>query len=94
VLINETWYKCITRTAALPLGYQATFRWTKAGGLNVEWQPTTPCIRSARHWRRLFDAYSAARRQFFRDVATTLGGAVMIADLTGETEVIRPGTRH
>jgi hypothetical protein len=31
---------------------------------------------------------------FMTDVATTMGGAVLVADLTGEIEVVQPGTKH
>ncbi len=82
----------IKRTTALPLGYSATFVWD--GTLSIEWSPDVPRIRSPRHWRKFFAAYQAARRDFFKDVATTLGGAVGVADLTGEFEVISPGTKH
>ncbi|HEV2605006.1 MAG TPA: hypothetical protein VGU24_15220 [Microvirga sp.] len=83
----------IQRTFALPLGFKATFRWAR-NGLAVEWVPAPPCIKSARHWRKFSNAYSAARRDFMRDVATAIGGNVAILDTTGEFEVVRPGTKH
>jgi hypothetical protein len=52
----------ITHTADLPHGYRATFAWSKAGGLKVEWAPDTPRIHSRRQWRKFFAAYQAARR--------------------------------
>jgi hypothetical protein len=89
---NDT--NTITRTAALPLGFTATFSWSRASGLQTEWAPEAPRIHSHHHWRRFFAAYQDARREFMRDVATAIGGAVGIADLTGEFEVVQPATRH
>jgi hypothetical protein len=83
----------ITRTAPLPMGFAATFIWSE-GELTIEWAPSVPHITSARHRRKFFEAYQAARRSSFTDVATTIGGAVLIADTTGETEVVTPGTKH
>jgi hypothetical protein len=82
----------IRRRAHLPHGYSATFTWD--GTLAVEWSPAVPRIHSRRHFNKFFAAYQDARRDFFRDVATTIGGAVAVGDLRGEFEVIQPGTRH
>ncbi len=85
----------ITRTLALPMGYRATFSFTPATqALQIEWEPAVPSIQSPRHRRKFFEAYQDARREFFVDVATSIGGAVAVADLTGELEVIRPSTKH
>lgn len=83
----------ITRTASLPMGFKATFSWSE-GALSIAWAPEVPRITSPRHRRRFFEAYQLARRWFLTDVATTIGGAVLVADITGETEVVRPGTKH
>ncbi len=85
--------KPLKRTAALPLGFEATFTWDD-GAMSVSWEPEVPVIQSPRHWRRFLRAYQDARRDFLRDVATTLGGNVGVADLTGEIEVIQPATKH
>ncbi len=82
----------ITHTARLLFGYRVTFAWD--GSLRVEWEPDVPVIRSARHRRKFFKAYSLARREFMRDEATTIGGNVGIADMTGEFEVVTPATKH
>ena len=81
-------------TAALPHGYRATFTWSETSGLTVAWKPSPPDIRSNRAWRKFRDAYNAARRAFMTDIATTLGGSVLIADIDGPMETIRPATKH
>ena len=84
----------ITQTATLPHGYRATFTWSQAGGLTVEWEPNVPRIHSPRGQRKFRDAYNAARRSFFTDVATTIRGSALILDIDGPTEVIRPASKH
>ena len=84
----------ITRMAALPMGFRVSFSWSRADGLNVQWAPDVPTIHSPRHQRKFLKAYQDARREFMRDVATTIGSAVGVANLTGEFEVVRPGTRQ
>jgi hypothetical protein len=85
----------IRQTVDLPFGYRATFRWSRAMGSGVEWEPDVPRnIRSPRARRKLFEAYSAARRSFNQDVATTIGGAILIVDLDGAMEVVRPAAKH
>lgn len=76
---------CITHThtAVLPHGYRATFGWSQGGGLTIEWAPGVPKIESARHRRRFFEAYQQARRGFIADVATMIGGPVLVLDMTG-----------
>jgi hypothetical protein len=53
-----------------------------------------PHIQSPRAQRKFRDAYNAARRAFFTDVATTIGGSVLVADIDGPTEVVRPASKH
>ncbi len=90
-----------TRTLPLPLGFKVTFSWSEAGSLEAQWTPDVPCIRSPRHRRKFFAAYQAARRDFIRDVATSTGKSVLVADLAGsgdeiefKTEIIRPAAKH
>ena len=84
----------ITQTAALPHGYTATFTWSRAAGLTVAWEPDVPRIRSERARRKFRDAYNAARRAFFTDVATSISGSALILDIDGPTETIRPASKH
>jgi hypothetical protein len=85
----------IRHTASLPLGFVATFTWTGEGEpMSIEWKPTVPRIHSPRHRRRFIAAYEQARREFMRDVATTIGGSVLVADLTGRTELVQPATKN
>ncbi len=85
----------IARALALPLGVKVTFKFTPTThDLQVEWTPGVPSISSPRRRRKFFESYQAARREFFADVATSIGGSIAVADLTGEMEIIRPGTKH
>jgi hypothetical protein len=84
----------ITQTTSLPHGYRATFTWSPAGGLTVEWEPDVPHLRSPRAQRKFRDAYNAARRAFMTDVATSIGGSALILDIDGPSEVVRPASRH
>ena len=84
----------ITGTVALLLGYRATFQWSQAAGFKVLWEPDVPCIRSPRAQRKFRDAYNAARRSFMTDIATSLGGSVLIADIDGPMETVRPAPKH
>ena len=85
-------------TARLPHGYRVTFRFSPERGLWLTWAPHEPNIRSARKWRKFFDAYKSERDAFIRDVATMIGGTVLVADvgaaeLSGFT-TIEPEVRH
>jgi len=84
----------IEHAAELPFGYQATFTWSKDGGMSVKWGPNIPRITSPRARRKFFGAYSAARRAFMEDIATVIGGSVLIVDDDGATEVIPPASKH
>jgi hypothetical protein len=44
--------------------------------------------------RKFLAVYQDARREFMREVATVVGGAVVIADITGEVEFVQPETRQ
>lgn len=86
------------RTARLPHGYRVTFAFAPDAGLVTEWTPHEPRIKSARAFRRFFAAYKAERDAFMRDIATMLGGEVLVADvgapeLSGIT-TIRPEAVH
>jgi hypothetical protein len=85
------------RIARLPYGYTVTFGYGPDIGLRFEWEPDVPRIRSPRAQRRFFEAYTRERDAFMRDIATMIGGSVMVADVggpLGSVSVIRPGTRH
>lgn len=84
----------IRHAANLPFGYQATFIWSKAGGTKVEWNPAVPRITAARAFRKFREAYDAARRSFNQDVATSIGGSILIVDLDGQLEVVKPAQKH
>ena len=87
-------HDAITQTAVLPHGYKATFTWSPAAGFTVAWEPDVPHIQSPRAQRKFRDAYNAARRAFFTDVATSIGGSALILDIDGPTEVVRPVSKH
>jgi hypothetical protein len=78
--------------AALPCGYTATFSWD--GSMHVAWEPSVPNIRSRRARHKFLQAYAAARREFMTGVAALLGGAVLIVDTDGATEVVQPPSRQ
>jgi hypothetical protein len=82
----------------LPLGYCATFIWRGPDEpIEVHWSPDLPQIRKSRLQRKLLAAYETARRDFFENVATVLGGRILIlgADLKAcGHEVIVPPTQH
>jgi hypothetical protein len=63
-------------------------------GLTVAWEPDVPRIRSPRAQRKFRDAYNAARRAFFTDVATTIGGSALILDIDGPAEIVRSASKH
>jgi hypothetical protein len=85
----------IEHTARLPHGYTATFRWhDRQTPTAVEWTPGVPRILSNRARRKFWQAYAAARRAFMTDVAAVLGGVVVIADVTGEVELIPVPVKH
>lgn len=86
------------RTARLPHGYRVTFRFSPDVGLATEWTPHEPRIKSARAFRRFFEAYKSERDVFMRDIATMIGGPVLVADvgapeLSGVT-TIKPEAVH
>jgi hypothetical protein len=62
--------------------------------MQVEWEPDIPRIRSRRAWNKFRTAYNEARRVFMKMIATTMAGSVLIADIDGPLEVVRPGTKH
>jgi hypothetical protein len=92
----------IARTIRLPYAYKAEFAWlAESKQLRVRWLPDVSRINSARHRRKFFEAYAAARREFMRDVATAVGGNVAILDVPGEVtdgkfalEHVNPATKH
>jgi hypothetical protein len=86
-------FDVIIHEAKLPGGYTATFRWdVKNPGMQVEWEPGVPCIKSRRLHRKFLDAYQAERRGFLAQVATSIGGRVAVADTDGNVEIIGPYT--
>jgi hypothetical protein len=83
----------IKHAADLPLGYRVEFVWT-GDKMRVEWLPAVPAIRSRRAWNKFRAAYNAARRDFMKMIATTTAGSILIADIDGSMEIVRPGTKH
>ena len=88
------------RAVRLPHGFTCTFvfRPKPYRFLEAFWEPKAPSdIRSPRAFRRLFRAYTADRNAFLGDVATMIGGSVLVADVGGDlggVTVIEPETRH
>jgi hypothetical protein len=85
------------RTARLPYGYVCTFRYAPTFGLHFEWEPDVPRIHRPRAQRRFFDAYVIERDAFMRDIATMIGGSVLVADVGGPlggVTVIPPAVRQ
>jgi hypothetical protein len=78
----------------LPGGFVVTFHWPAGGVMSIGWEPSLPRFRTSRAARKFRKAYNAARREFVAAVATSLGGAVLIADIDGPTEVVRPQTKQ
>ena len=83
----------IRHRAVLPFGYRVEFIWTGTG-TRVEWLPEVPRIRSRRAWNKFRGAYNEACREFTELVATTVNWGVLIADIDGPMEVVRPAARH
>src|SRR5215208_3860522 len=89
----------IERCFDLPLGYRATFTWRcPFGPLEVCWSPNQPSIRRPRPRRKFLEAYQAARREFFKELALVVGGTVLVVDTDLKTisghEVIVPPMKH
>jgi hypothetical protein len=74
----------INRSYALPFGFKATFRWCDAH-LRVDWEPHFPRIAKQRARRKFVAAYQAVRRDFYTDVAVTIGGNILVIDSDGKT---------
>lgn len=72
----------LTRTYLLPLGFEVEFTIgtddTGAAHFVAAWTPRRP---SRREFRKLLDAYRAARHRFAADVSDQLGGSVAIVEL-------------
>ncbi len=89
----------IRHSARLPFNFTAEFSWD-GGRMVVAWSPDAPTgFKSRRAFRRLFDAYAAARAEFLELVATAMGGNVAVVDAPAlEPEaavtVVRAATRH
>jgi hypothetical protein len=70
----------LPQTYKLPLGYVVTFQCAD-GRLSAEWQPYEPRkIKSLRDRQKFLEAYSAARAEFARSIATVMGGSVLVVD--------------
>lgn len=87
-----------TRTVRLPHGYTATFSAAlpTAGQLHmqeVQWAPGFPSIENRRAKRKFYAAYTRARDEFFREVATMSGLTIAVFDANGQV-AIRPETRQ
>ncbi|RJT36220.1 hypothetical protein D3227_21210 [Mesorhizobium waimense] len=81
------------RRVALTHGYEVEFT-AGASGLSRVWYPAPPVFRSRRAGRRFLEAYRAARNDFVRDMATMLGGTIVVCDTEGAVNVIEPGVRQ
>jgi hypothetical protein len=89
----------IARAFDLRLGYRATFTWCcPCGPLEVCWSPNQPSIRRPRPRRKFLEAYQAARREFFKELAVVVGDTVLVVDTDLKTisghEVIVPPMKH
>jgi hypothetical protein len=80
------------RTMTLPFGYRVTFHWNGTA-LSAAWTPDLPVIRRERAHRKFVAAYVAARNEFIADIATMVGGAVLVMDPEGNTAIV-PETKH
>jgi hypothetical protein len=80
------------RTMTMPFGYRVTFRWNGTA-LSAAWAPDLPVIRREKAHRKFLAAYVAARNEFLADIATMIGGAVLVLDPEGHT-AIAPEKRH
>jgi hypothetical protein len=60
----------------------------------VEWKPEVPRFRSQRASNRFRAAYNKERSEFMTMLATTITGSILIADLDGPMEVVRPAVKH
>jgi hypothetical protein len=70
------------RRVPLPFGFVAEFRFDPVERrFSAEWEPCVPRIKEARPRRKFFSAYCAARDAYLQEVADTIGGGVMVADL-------------
>ena len=74
----------------MPLGYRADFAFSPEMGLTCGWHLGLPQIDSPRDWRKFFVAYTEARDDFLGEVATILGGSVLVADRKGGGSPARP----
>jgi hypothetical protein len=85
----------IKRSFDLPFGYRAEFEW-RDGCVEVGWTPDLPHIKREKAQRKFQEAYEAARRSFFTEVAAVMGGPVLVADIGNAegAEVIRPPAKH
>lgn len=89
----------MTRTAALPFGLSVMFTYTGTG-LRREWSPEMPAatIRTNRARAKLIAAYTAARDDFLKDIATLRNSAMIVADVEGgsitRVNAIEPGVRQ
>ncbi|RWH76853.1 MAG: hypothetical protein EOQ86_19690 [Mesorhizobium sp.] len=81
------------RRVTLTHGYEVEFA-VGSFGLSRKWYPACPVFRSRRAGRRFLEAYRKARADFLRDLATMLGGPVVVADTEGEVAVVEPETRQ
>lgn len=84
----------LKHTARLPFGFSATFTWSSTSGTAVEWDPHVPQITSPRARSKFYKAYRDARRAFYQDIATVIGGAALIVDMDGTSEVVMPAQKH
>ena len=87
----------LIRIYTLPFGFKARFRWHDQR-LGIEWSPHLPRIEKPRARRKFVAAYQDARRDFYTDIAATIGGNILIVDTDLKTidglEVIAAPVKH
>jgi hypothetical protein len=90
----------LTRTFDLPYRHRVTFIYSREAGFRTEWTPDLPrnTLRSQRATNRMISAYLKARSEFADELATVLGGDVLVASLSDGIlalhEPHRPQTKH
>ena len=83
----------LSQTAKMPFGYVVTMSCRIVNGKVIdqefEWDPNVPNLEG--HDKEEFlIAYRAVRREFFTEVANKINAAVLVADMDGRYETIKP----
>src|SRR5262245_57325041 len=72
------WNGLIECSFDLPFGYRATFVWRPDEPFEVRWSPDQPRTWKPRPRRKILAAYQPARREFFEEVGTVIGGMMLV----------------